>query len=1042
MVIVHLDPNYKSHMAELLQRHTSMRVRQVARATRVEPDEVYVIPPDKDLTLVDGHFRLAPRALPNRTRAPIDGFFRTLADTRTNEAIGIVLSGTGTDGTQGIKWIKEKGGITMAQAPGEAEHRAMPESAIATGLVDVVLPAEKLGAEGLRLWRGTSEDKAAEGTFEDQRDDDELEKILTLLRTATGHDFRPYKRATIARRIARRLEIARSASLADYRRLLEEGQDEIRPLYNDLLISVTAFFRDPEAFEALSGKIIPSLFEKRQSSGPIRVWVSGCATGEEAYSIAILLCEHAERLSDSPAFQIFATDVHESALRIARAGSYPESITANVSLNRLEKFFKRGKTGYSVRKSIRGNIVFAPHNLLSDPPFRRLDLICCRNLLIYLRRDAQRLVLTNFNSALREGGALFLGTSESVDDPAQLFAVVDKKQRIFTSREVPRPGKQQAANGVKGEASNISERPTRDTDFRSSEEIHQKLLEAYGPPSLVVDAGGEILHLSDGVGDFLHLTGGEPSKKLLDLLPRSAQGKARKLLSTVFKSGERTAAWGISLPLRGSKRIVDLIALPHKVAGKTVTRALVVFVEQGEPEAPPPQDPASPEPRRKSVRAIKELTTELNEIRSQLNITIGEHEETIEELKASNEELQSINEEQRATEEELEASKEELQSLNEELHTVNQEFRFKNDELGDLNADLGNLIDSTDLATIFLDKSLRVRRFTPASAALFNILQSDIGRPLADLTHRLDYDTLLEDAREVLRTLAREERDIRTDDGLWYTVRITPYRSSEDRIDGVVLALFETTARKTAEIEREHLLAEVQAASVAKSNFIGVMSHELRTPLNAILGYADILTVGAAGPVSPQQAEHLDRIKTSARHLAHMIDDSLQSVRLEAGVTTLGNEIVDVAKVVREVANATGPLIAAKHLSFRVDAVDGPPIFADATKIRQILFNLLSNAVRYTDSGSINISCRVGSLGATITVEDTGIGISTEHLDRIFERFWQVDQSRTRVRGGAGLGLMVSRSLARVMGGDLDVTSELGRGSKFVLRLPLGGSTD
>jgi len=386
VVIVHLDPTHKSHMAELLQRYTSMRVRQVSRATRVAPNQVYIIPPDKDLTLTDGHFRLSARSMPNRSRAPIDGFFKTLAETHSTDAVGIVLSGTGSDGTQGIRWIKEKGGLTMAQSPFEAEYRSMPESAIATGAVDVVLPVGQMGTEAARLCDGEMLEAAPVGSTAAKHDETVMQDILALVRLKTDHDFSVYKRSTIDRRVRRRAQFARVATLRDYLKVVGDSGDELRVLYDDLLISVTSFFRDPEAFAALEHEVIPRLFEKRTSSDTVRVWVTGCSTGEEAYSISMLLCEHAEVLSEAPQIQVFATDVHERGFTLAREGVYPESIASDVSPARLERFFTREHGGYRVKKLVREKVVFAVHNLLKDPPFLRMDLVTCRNLLIYLQR--------------------------------------------------------------------------------------------------------------------------------------------------------------------------------------------------------------------------------------------------------------------------------------------------------------------------------------------------------------------------------------------------------------------------------------------------------------------------------------------------------------------------------------------------------------------------------------------------------------------------------------------------------------------------------
>ncbi|HUQ48584.1 MAG TPA: chemotaxis protein CheB [Gemmatimonadaceae bacterium] len=1038
VVIVHLDPNEKSHMAELLQTHTGMRVRQVSRPIKVEADNVYVIPPDKDLTLTDGHFRLSARAMPNRSRAPIDGFFKTLAEVHAEEAVGIVLSGTGSDGTQGVKWIKERGGITMAQLPQEAEFASMPSSAISTGYVDVVLPVAQLGAEALQLCAGEPLDPLISGGELGAANDRLIRDVLAYVRSKTEHDFSGYKRSTVNRRIQRRAHFSRATNLSSYLRVLRDNEEELKSLYDDLLISVTSFFRDPEAFAALEREVLPGLFANKDGTDSIRVWVTGCATGEEAYSMGIILCEHAEKLSDPPHIQIFATDVHERGFPLAREGLYPETISADVSPERLQRYFTREHAGYRIKKAVREKVIFAAHNLLRHPPFLRIDLVNCRNVLIYLQRDAQRRVLKSFHFALRPGGHLFLGTSESVEDVAKMFKVVDKKHRLFRSLDIPRTDTLSLIENRRYDT--YPQQTPESLDVRSggsapSASVHLRLLEAYAPPSLVIQETGQVVHFSDGVGQYLQISGGEPSNHLSDMLPATVRSQVKKLVARVFSAAERQELRGIEITTGGKSRKVDLIARPLPGKGNAERFALIVFEEVVTPDAQPPVDGSKS--RKPGTRITRRLERDLEDTRAQLQTAVEEHEGAIEEFKASNEELQSINEEQRATEEELEASKEELQSINEELHTVNEEFKIKNERLGELNSDLGNLIDSTGIATIFLDRELRVRIFTPAVSAVFHLLPKDAGRPLADLAHKLEYPRLIDDAQEVLRTLVRSDCEVGATDGRWYLVRISPYRSVEDRIDGVVLSLLDITDRKKAEQDREKLLHEVQETSLAKSNFIGVMSHELRTPLNAIIGYADILIAGAVGEVSAEQAWHLERVKASASHLARMIDDSLQSVRIESGITSLALESVDVAGIVREVAMATEPLVTAKRLKFDINVEDGAPIIADPTRIRQILFNLLGNAVRYTDSGTVSISSKVTELGATISIEDTGIGISADNLEQIFERFWQVDQSKTRVRGGTGLGLMVSRSLARLMGGELDVSSALGKGSRFVVRLPL-----
>ena len=1042
VVIVHLDPAHKSQMARLIQSHTAMPVSQPENSVKIKPNHVYIIPPDKDLSLDDGQIRTSPRTTPQRNRAPIDLFFRTLAETHHSKALAIVMSGTGSDGSRGISFVRELGGITMAQTPDDAEFPELPNSAISTGHVDIVLPIEKLAAETARLSNARRIRHNGEGEPLHEDDDVTVGRILAFLRAKTGHDFSGYRRATVMRRLERRIHFTQSENLAGYLGHLTSTPDEAQSLLNDLLITVTSFFRDPDAFDALRRDVLPKLFSDAGSDG-IRVWVAGCATGEEAYSLAILLCEYSEGFAEPPRIQIFATDVHERSFAYARDGFYPDTIAADVSPGRLERFFSREPDGYRVKKIIREKVLFASHDLLKDPPFSRLDLISCRNLLIYLGTDAKNRVASVFHFALRPGGYLLLGSSEGMEQTSTLFTPVDRKQRIFralttdhrahvvTSPADFRPLPALAPPTVERSAA----RPT-------AWALHQQVLEAYASPSLLVNDDGIVIHLSARVGAFLQRRGGEPTHKLLDMLPRSMRPRFRTLLARAFKEGKPGHALHLSFDIDGKRQRADVTVKPIESDRRGHKVALVVFEQQtrrhkslastagiGRKRALPPS------PR----RAIGgKGDADLDELKRELQATIDEHESMIEEARAANEELQSINEEQRATAEELETSKEELQSLNEELRTVNQEYRNQNEQLAQTNADLENLIDSTDIGTIFLDRELRVRRFTPSVTNVFNFVAADVGRLVSDVTNRLRYPALMDDLSQVLQSLARLEREVIADNGRWFLVRISPYRSADNHIEGVVLALFDVTERKLAEIERELLLHDTQTASIAKSNFMGVMSHELRTPLNAIVGYAGIMNAGAIGAVSGEQSRQLDRISASAMHLAHLLDDALEAARLESGTPVVHFDTVDVSFLIREVTEAIAPLAAKRGLALNVDVPGGMTVTTDATKIRQILFNLLSNAMRFTDKGQIDLSVQIrDGRRLVMSVKDTGIGIAAEFLDKIFERFWQVDQSRTRTRGGTGLGLLVSRALARQLGGDVMVTSELGRGSNFTVTIPV-----
>ena len=1043
VVIVHLDRTHESRMPELIQSHTSMPVLQVTKRVLVERNHTYVIPPDRDLSMEDGHLVVRPRAATAGVHAPIDTFFRTLAETHTVDAVAVVLSGMGSDGAQGLKAVRDRGGITVAQAPGDADFDSMPQSAIATGQVDLVLDAEALGAKLSVLNRTGRLELTDDGESIASSEQSAFSRILTHIRVKTGHDFAGYKRSTVARRVERRMRLAGRDDLESYLRTLRDDPVETRALFHDTLVVVTSFFRDPPAIEALERDVISRLFEGKTNTDGVRVWVAGSATGEETYTLAMLLCEFADTLDDPPPIQIFATDIHDGASAFAREGFYPESIAADISGDRIERFFVREPGGYRVKKFVREMVLFATHNLLKDPPFLHLDLVSCRNVLIYLQRDVQQRVLETFHFALRPNGYLFLGTSESADVAGpSLFSVADKRHHVYQPLPFAHPGPRRitpvggADRIFSRQETLVARAPT--PSFGS---LHQQLVEEYGPPSLVVNSAEEVVHLSERAGRFLKRRGGEPTHKLLDMAQGELRLELRRLLRAALRTGQPAEALGVAVELDGVPRRINVSARPLRRGTSDDTAgsnyALILFDEARSTPAPAQME------ARKRVSAparadeTEQLRAELETTKRLLGTMAEEHDTTIEALRATNEELQSISEEQRAVAEELETSKEELQSINEELRTLNQEHRTRNEELAQVNADLLNLIDSTSIGTLFLDRQLCIRRYTPTIVQLFNVVPADRGRPLADLTHRLEYAGLLDDARAVLSTLVPTEREIGTTRKRWFTMRITPYRSVDDRIDGVVLTFTDTTERRRAEMEHEELLKTVAEISETKSNFIGVMSHEFRTPLNAILGYADILDVGTAGPVTDEQRAHFERIKSNARHLNLMVDQILSSSRLEMQRPIPTPEPFDAAALAREVAAGIEPLLQTKQLSLKVEIPETPIIVeSDPTMVRQILFNLLGNAVRFTDTGSITLRLPPRDEMLVLEVEDSGIGIAPENVSLVFERFWQAEQTGDRRRGGNGLGLMVSRSLAEALGGTINLESALGRGSLFRLSVP------
>lgn len=807
VVILHLSPEHDSILADVLQSSAAIPVTQVQEEqVKVEPDHVYVIPPNQSLRMFDGYLELSNVTRIEERRAPVDIFFRTLAESHDSRAVGVILSGTGANGSMGIKRIKEKGGVVIVQDPNEAEYNDMPRNSLATGLVDFSLPAAEIPSRIITYCNQLGKVQiAVDPDAPAETDEQALRDILTQLRMRTGHDFSNYKRATVLRRIERRMNVNELTDLPSYARLMREQSPEASALLRDLLISVTNFFRDSETFVALEHHIIAQLFENKTANDTVRVWVAGCATGEEAYSLAMLLSEHAGSLIEPPKIQIFATDIDETAIFIAREGFFTETDVADISPERLRHFFVKETNGYRVRRELREKILFAVHNVIKDPPFSHLDLASCRNLLIYLNRTAQKRVVEVMHFALNAGGFLFLGTSESAENAGELFAVFDKQHHIYQSRNV-----NARASLPVGEFSPplLNVPPTQVTERRISEanalerlayaDLHQRLLEQFAPPSIVVNENYDILHLSEHAGKYLEVAGGEPSYNLLKIVRPEVRLELRTALYQAIEKRTSVETGNLQLQTGERRQTINIIVRPVLREGDTTRGFLLVLFEEIAETA----DENRAQTEIVSIdQPAQMLETELGQARSQLTTAINQYEIQTEELRASNEELQAMNEELRSATEELETGKEELQSINEELQTVNQELKIKIEELSQSNDDFQNLMASTDIGTLFLDRSLRVKFFTPRLLELFNLIPTDIGRPLSDITGKIVNADLLTEAETVAARLQRVEREVWTTEERCYLMRVLPYRTTENRIEGVTVTFLEITHRKQQEEE-------------------------------------------------------------------------------------------------------------------------------------------------------------------------------------------------------------------------------------------------
>ncbi len=941
VILLHLPADRRSMLTEILARWTSMRVLDGLDGALIEPNCVYVPPPHSLVTVSDGHLVVQPPDSSDRLFRPIDGFFDSLGSALRERAVGIVLSGTGSDGALGLKAIKESGGLTLAQGTdGSApQYGEMPAGAIATGAVDLIVPVEQMPDHLLRLQsNGTA-------TQVQKKDSNQLEgtrlAICTILRASLGHDFSGYRPQTFMRRVERRMQVLSARSLQDYIGRLRSDHNEVLLLFRDLLIRVTSFFRDEETFQALEAKVVPQLFETKKADGAVRVWVPGCATGEEAYSLAMLLREQMDKLKGGPKVQLFATDIDDSSVATARLGRYPATLLDGLATERRNRFFTPSHGSYIVSKEIRDLCTFSTHSLVRDPPFSRMDLVSCRNLLIYMNTELQGKIIPIFHYSLVPGGMLLLGGSESAAQHADLFEVLDKKARIFRRRQVSSPDLPMG--------------------FSAS-------LDYSGPP--------------------YHPSSSPPRGAVIDHKENSPIPREHKVEGARARNGGRAGN--------------------RAAAYEHLLGALAPSVEN-----------------------VTLLQHALLSTCEELQSLLEEHQTALEELRSSNEELHSVNEEMQSTNEELETSKEELQSLNEELHTVNARLTEKLEELAEANGDLRNLFDSTEIATIFLDRHLIIRSFTHAIATLYNLIPSDQGRPLTDIVGRLNYHGLREDVAFVLSTLDPLERRVtRTDRSVHYIMRILPYREPDSTVSGVLITFVDVTSIVQAE-------AALVEADVRKDVFLATLSHELRNPLAPIRTAVQVLQ----SPNLPQ-SEVLHAHSIIARQVTHMsslLEDLLDVSRITRGAFLLKKEYVDVQTLIEDAVEAVQPAMDTKRHTLRVEYPPFPIVIeVDPLRVTQIVTNLLTNAAKYTPAGGlIWLGTRFEANTFVMYVRDNGIGLNPEMIAKIFDMFTQIDSDLGRKEGGLGIGLALAQGLAELHGGRIEASSAgLGQGSEFAISLP------
>jgi two-component system CheB/CheR fusion protein len=1045
VIVQHLAASHESFLSALLGRIASMPVIEVQDGPCVESNTIYVIPPNRTMIIEDGHLRLRDRE--PGLHLSVDIFFKALAESHGPRAIGIVLSGTGSDGANGIAAIKAAGGITFAQDE-SAQHSGMPMSVINTGSVDFVTSPRAMAQEIAKLA------SRAEFTFSTDpvEPPESVEEILAIVDERLNIDFTLYKTSTLHRRIRRRMALSHAETLEAYGRILRENPTEVDALARDILISVTSFFRDPEAFEALKSVVFPRLLARESNSDAVRIWVVGCSSGEEAYSLAMALIETMEGIDKPHQLCVFGTDLNPRAIERARRGWFPKSIEENVSAERLDRFFTKGDDGYTINSLIREMCVFAPHNALTDPPFSRMDLVSCRNLLIYFDGAPQRKLLPLLNYALKPGGFLFLGASESINNYRELFDEVDSRHKIYTKRPLPtrlNSSIARAALRVPPLPSTVSKiaKPMRDRQGERYRSAEMAALKYFAPPGVLVDAAGEILQFRGDTSPFLTQSEGRASLNLLKI--------AREGLFTAIRTGLRHAAEqtrplqtdGVIVKNDAGLIDVSLVAIPVVYAASERRGCWIFFQARPERAQQSSQSATIADLDADTARQISVLTDELMAARDHLETTIQELESANEDLQAANEEVQSTNEELQSTNEELETSKEEIQSTNEELSTVNDELRLRNHELDRANSDLLNLFSSVQMAAVMVWPDLRIRRFTPLAEILFNIRGTDIGRPITEMRHNIDIENFPDLLLESIRHGRELEREVQSAARHWYLLRVRPYRNRDGSIDGAVVLLVDIDTLASTQDTLRKRVAELAAADRHKNEFLAILAHELRNPLAPLRNAVHILQRSPGDAAITAKAR--DLIDRQVHHMARLVGDLLEAARAENGQIKLQRTLLDLRSPIGHVVDLMRPGFETKQQTLRVSLPEEAVwVEGDATRLEQVFTNLLSNANKYTPPrGDVEfkVFTVVANPGARTTavaqVIDNGAGIDADLVPRLFHLFTQADRSLAHSQGGLGIGLSLVRTLIEMHGGRVSIRSDgPGKGSTFEVRLPVSAA--
>lgn len=1030
IIVQHLSPNYKSVMADLIQRQTNMQVAIASHGKSIEPNHLYVNPPNKIVRVEQGVIQLKEIDRTNKLVFPIDAFMRSLAEDQGESAIGIILSGTGSDGTAGMRAIKETGGIVMVQDEYSAQFSGMPLSVLAANLSDYVGTPDELATKLVEL--------TTNNLFHDEEDliSNErncFEAIIELLNIHHGVNFSLYKESTVKRRIRRRMQLKQLASLSQYQENVESNLDELELLYRDLLIGVTAFFRDREAFTHLEPLLEDLLKQKRGRE--LRIWIPGCSTGEEPYTMAMLLRTIMLRCGYAVNVRIFATDIDSSSIEIASAGRYPISAAAEIPTDIWKQFLLLKNDHYEVSPEIRRMVLFANHNLVADAPFTDIDLVSCRNLLIYLIPSVQQNVLDLFSFSLNKGGLLLLGASESAENKKQ-FEKLNNKWKIYRCTENVKlaPTLLHRNRNVHSLHERVKTRPIQDPDRNRvfdellRERLLQQLSNAYSHDAIVVDSDYKVQYVLGNASRFLQYPTGEILTEVGRIINADLNLPVSTGIRKALLSADEFVFSETNVKLQNQKEESIRLRIQRIPEKRGQQSMVAVFFD-------PVTTQITHSENMQPIDLKSIASQRIVDLESELEITKESLQATVEELETTNEELQSTNEELLASNEELQSTNEELQSVNEELHTVNTEYQNKIKELTSLNEDLDNLIESSELSTLFLDEQLNIRMFTPHCSALFRLLEQDVGRPIADIKSNIvDFDII-----KAIQTVHSEQKVLEStakiSSGLWFLIRILPYKTKSETHQGIVLTFVNITTQKESELALIREKEKVEIVSKAKSQFLSHMSHELRTPLNAVMGFSQLLKKNR----HPERIPEIGQLIYGAgQHLLTLIDDLLDLSAIEAGKTSLSLESVSLIDAAKKVCAMLTPLADSRQITLEVNLPESlPNVQGDESRLSQVVLNLLSNAIKYNHTGGYaRLDSEVSGDNVALRVVNSGKGMTELQLAKVFNEFERLGRESDAEVPGTGIGLTISKKLVELMGGSISAFSIPDGETVFTIKLP------